>query len=252
MGCVASSLSDPTSNAELEEKTPSQFQGSAQTTDTRSAEPLRCTATRPAESRAAAHDTRPWLYVLQCSDKTWYVGVTADVMQRMLDHGRGAGAAWTKLHTPQRVECTVRCVWPTDEDAMVKQYMVQYGIENVRGGAYSACVLTPAQQACLEAEMRGATGACFKCGDVDHYTSQCSHQRRPVCTRCGRNTHSAFKCYARTTLRGDPLQPNSGSASSSAATMQRTSASENADQSMPLYIQRPDEALAPVRVDMTG
>ena len=150
----------------------------------------------------------PHIYALACAERKWYVGRSTDVNQRVLTHARGAGAAWTKRYPPERVDMTRPSLSATDEDAAVKQYMLQYGIENVRGGSYSSVVLTPMQMTALEAEMRGATDACLVCGKHGHFAARCPTKGRfaAACARCGRNSHTASQCYARTTLRGEELK----------------------------------------------
>ena len=159
--------------------------------------------------RAMAEDKGPHVYALALTDNKWYIGRSVDVAQRVLAHARGDGAAWTKRYPPLRVDMSRPSTGATDEDALVKQYMLQYGIENVRGGAYSAVVLTPMQLTCLEAEMRGARDVCFKCGKFGHFASRCSGSSkaaRAQCTRCGRGNHTAEQCYARTTTSGTWLR----------------------------------------------
>ncbi len=41
-----------------------------------------------------------YMYVLECSDQTLYTGITPDLMQRLLKHNNGRGAAYTKTRRP--------------------------------------------------------------------------------------------------------------------------------------------------------
>jgi putative endonuclease len=44
-----------------------------------------------------------YVYILQCSDGTFYTGYTKDLQQRTRQHENGKGAKYTKSHRPQRV-----------------------------------------------------------------------------------------------------------------------------------------------------
>jgi putative endonuclease len=45
-----------------------------------------------------------WLvYILECSDNTFYTGITKDVENRFAAHQAGKGAKYTRSHTPMKV-----------------------------------------------------------------------------------------------------------------------------------------------------
>jgi putative endonuclease len=44
-----------------------------------------------------------YVYILQCSDGTFYTGYTKDLQQRTSQHEKGKGAKYTKSHRAQRV-----------------------------------------------------------------------------------------------------------------------------------------------------
>jgi putative endonuclease len=41
-----------------------------------------------------------YMYILQCSDGSYYVGSTKDLDKRLLEHNTGVGANYTRLRTP--------------------------------------------------------------------------------------------------------------------------------------------------------
>lgn len=169
------------------------------------------------------------IYVLQCAHDKYYVGKTEkDAKERMAEHVAGEGSAWTKLHTPQSVVETVPDQ-PFHEDAKTLEYMRKYGVDNVRGGKYSLPVLSPTDLTEIERSIRHEENRCLKCGSAGHFVTVCpslanntpqnapqnapeNPLRNPLfggrpacCTRCGRNTHTAVTCYAKTHLNGRPL-----------------------------------------------
>jgi putative endonuclease len=45
------------------------------------------------------------VYLLECSDKTFYIGISTDVDKRLANHNAGVGAKYTRGRLP------VVCVW---------------------------------------------------------------------------------------------------------------------------------------------
>ena len=63
------------------------------------------------------------VYILQCSDGSFYTGVTNDLDRRLSEHAEGLSGAYTKTRRP------VKCVWVSDEldiqDAIVLEKQVK-------------------------------------------------------------------------------------------------------------------------------
>jgi predicted GIY-YIG superfamily endonuclease len=175
------------------------------------------------------------LYVLQLEDDKWYVGKTDDVEKRFEQHKSGKGSAWTKVYKPIKIEKTQPVTSVHDETNVTKDYMKKYGIDNVRGGAYTTVELTEEQEDSIRHEIRSATDNCYKCGRKGHFANRCpngvegdneiiicgdcdkqfasnknfnSHRCTPVkkqagkCFRCGRSGHYSPECYANTHVKG--------------------------------------------------
>ena len=149
------------------------------------------------------------VYILRCQNDKYYVGYTTDLNRRFEQHldlaQEGQGAKFTQKYKPIEVlEVHPGCD-TFDEDKYVKIMMAKYGIDNVRGGSYSQLKLASHTMELLAKEIRGGTGGCFACGSEDHWVKDCPAQNKEVCQRCGRNTHSAGNCYAKTTLDGQVI-----------------------------------------------
>ena len=55
---------------------------------------------------------QPWfVYLLQCKDNSYYVGVTTNVEDRIREHNFGQGSAFTKKHRP------VKLVYPEQHES---------------------------------------------------------------------------------------------------------------------------------------
>jgi predicted GIY-YIG superfamily endonuclease len=184
------------------------------------------------------------LYVLQLESGKYYVGKTASPSDRYKQHLAGTGAAWTKKFKPVKM-IEVRSLKDAhDETNTTKDLMKKYGVDNVRGGAYTTVSLDDATKAVLEREFRSGNDKCFKCGLGGHFASRCpitvreeseeseeeevwecsycprqfkSERRAEIhedscsgqldsnCYRCGRNSHWANKCFAKTHIDGYDL-----------------------------------------------
>ena len=171
------------------------------------------------------------VYALKLSDGKYYVGKSDNVKQRIESHFSGSGSAWTREHKPFRVMEVRENVSRFEEDKMTKEYMDKYGIDNVRGGAYTQVDLPDESKEALRREIRGSADVCFKCNRAGHWANQCyartvevwgcnycesefdtqqqaeRHERScgsrkrsnsgDECYRCGRSGHWANQCYAR-------------------------------------------------------
>lgn len=113
------------------------------------------------------------LYVLELEDNKWYIGKTNDIKKRFTQHQNGEGSAWTKSYKPVRLAQCRPLKDEYDETNMTKTYMKKYGIDNVRGGAYTHVVLPDDVEKVLKQELRGDSDTCFKCNLKGHFANRC-------------------------------------------------------------------------------
>jgi len=113
------------------------------------------------------------IYILRLQCGKFYIGRSQHPMKRYDEHVRGEGSAWTKKYPPINVERIVSNVSPFEEDRYTKEYMSQYGIENVRGGAYCDVELDDFQVEALQIEIWGANNKCIRCGRGGHFVKDC-------------------------------------------------------------------------------
>jgi predicted GIY-YIG superfamily endonuclease len=114
----------------------------------------------------------------ECIPPKFYVGTSADVEQRIRDHVNGRGSAWCRhvMGLYKLTKCFLvetRDAEPLTEDMVTKEYMMRWGIDNVRGGSYSQIELDDSTIGHLLREFGTATNACFRCGALGHFVSSC-------------------------------------------------------------------------------
>ncbi len=44
-----------------------------------------------------------YFYIVECRDKTFYTGITSDLIRRIIKHNRGKGAVYTRLRRPVKL-----------------------------------------------------------------------------------------------------------------------------------------------------
>jgi putative endonuclease len=64
-----------------------------------------------------------WMYILQCSDGSYYVGSTVDVEKRVWQHQQGEGAKYTSKRLP--VELVFAEEFPRIDEAFQREKQVQ-------------------------------------------------------------------------------------------------------------------------------
>ncbi|KAG2774494.1 hypothetical protein JG687_00014339 [Phytophthora cactorum] len=167
-----------------------------------------------AAARSSTLEDLVTIYVLALANGKYYVGKTAraNVDERLEEHKNGKGSAWTRLHRPLRIAEITRNADPFDEDKFTKKWMLKYGVENVRGGSYSRVNFTPGELDAVLQQLRGSTDQCFVCGSKNHFAAKCPDKKAGVvdddadaaleCLRCGRDSHTAESCYAKSHAHG--------------------------------------------------
>lgn len=113
------------------------------------------------------------IYVLRLAEEKYYIGKTKNIKQRYSQHQSGQGSAWTSRYSPIEIVEQIPVVSVFDENVKVKEYMMKYGIDNVRGGAYVQIKLPDDLRSALEKEMIHDNNLCFKCKKPGHLTRYC-------------------------------------------------------------------------------
>lgn len=78
------------------------------------------------------------IYVLNLEDDCYYVGVTNNLNKTIKDHNDGVITEWTILHKPTDYYIYQPLKSILEEDYIVENIMLKFGIDKVRGGSYSS------------------------------------------------------------------------------------------------------------------
>eukprot|EP01138_Halocafeteria_seosinensis_P007979 gb/GECG01008152.1/.p1 GENE.gb/GECG01008152.1/~~gb/GECG01008152.1/.p1 ORF type:complete len:268 (+),score=34.31 gb/GECG01008152.1/:1-804(+) len=118
---------------------------------------------------------REQIYVLELENNKKYVGKTArNPLDRFSEHSAGKGCAWTRRYAPLRILSVQASTHAFDEDTKLKETMMHYGMNNVRGGSYSNFRLDENQKKSIQRELASAGNLCFQCMGDDHVAADCS------------------------------------------------------------------------------
>lgn len=135
------------------------------------------------------------IYILKLERDNYYVGKTDNIERRYLEHINGNGSFWTKKYKPISIEKTIFNASHFDEDKYVKEYMVKYGINKVRGGSYLIEQLSESQLYNLYREIRGALNLCINCGSDKHFVKDCNYNKLIYynCKKCNQYFENQIK-----------------------------------------------------------
>ena len=65
-----------------------------------------------------------YVYILECSDRTLYTGITTDLKRRVEEHNASAhGAKYTKGRRPVKMVCS--CELPNKSEAQREEYRIR-------------------------------------------------------------------------------------------------------------------------------
>lgn len=78
------------------------------------------------------------VYILKCTNNKYYVGWSSDMGKRISKHMKGEGSKWTQKHHPVSVCIKINNATKLDEQVITKSLMGVLGVDNVRGGSYTA------------------------------------------------------------------------------------------------------------------
>lgn len=114
------------------------------------------------------------VYVLELENNKIYVGKSNNPDKRINEHFQGSNCIWTSKYKPIKTKYVIKNCDEYDEDKWTKKMMLEYGIENVRGGSYSQTYLPEYQIKSLEKEFKTLNDKCYNCGEFGHFISDCN------------------------------------------------------------------------------
>ena len=167
-----------------------------------------------------ANNEKYTVYILKLQENKYYIERTqGDVNKRIDQHKKGNGSEWTKQYSFVSVDKIIEDADAFDEDKYTKQYMFQYGIDNVRGAGYCKFIIPKEQEQALEKERCSYLDLCYICKDKGHFANRCQNKspikvKEDIMDELDENLSKVNislklkynKCYAKTHLNGKSLE----------------------------------------------
>ena len=75
--------------------------------------------------RKVVRKSKYWVYIVQCSDGTYYTGYTNDLEKRLREHNSGKGAKYTRDRKP------VKLVWKKEYKYFKKAFLMERRIKSL-------------------------------------------------------------------------------------------------------------------------
>lgn len=118
-----------------------------------------------------------FIYILELVNGKYYVGKTINPDRRIEEHLNLNGSEWTKIYKPVRIIDIIEIIDEFDEDKHTLATMRKHGIDNVRGGSFSQCILSDSMRNTIITMLRTDSDLCYICGGPGHFAKQCNHSR---------------------------------------------------------------------------
>ena len=121
------------------------------------------------------------IYTLLLTDDKYYIGKTKlDPRVRFQQHLTDKSSVWTQKYKPVELINTFKSNDNFAEDKRTKEMMIEYGIENVRGGSYCSVELPDWQVKALEHEFESINDQCYKCKKKGHISRDCEKYHKEL------------------------------------------------------------------------
>ena len=124
-----------------------------------------------------------YIYVLKLEGGKYYVGKTENPEFRLEKHFNTKGSAWTKKYKPISIYELKPDKQGIDEQIVTQEYMVKFGIDNVRGGPWCKISLTESEKKLIDHINKSNLDSCYKCGDNGHFSSNCPQSKSTTKTK---------------------------------------------------------------------
>lgn len=121
------------------------------------------------------------IYTILLTHNKYYIGKTKlDPRVRFQQHLTDKRSVWTQKYKPVELINTFKSNDNFAEDKRTKEMMIEYGIENVRGGSYCSVELPDWQVKALEHEFESINDQCYKCKKKGHISRDCEKYHKEL------------------------------------------------------------------------
>lgn len=157
------------------------------------------------ETKPNVDNTNLYVYILELTENKYYIGKTTNPDFRLEQHFNSNGSQFTKKYKPVKIIKLISKCDNFDEDKYTLKYMEKYGINNVRGGAFSQIILDKNNLETIKNMINNSTDKCFICGEQGHYVLDCIKKNEFIdgpcnCISSTFSKHRKSKCLLNNTV----------------------------------------------------
>lgn len=147
------------------------------------------------------------IFILSLENNKIFIDKSSDPHKKISKYFSGKGPEWIQKYKAIGIITIFDENKDNDIDKIVRKYMYDFGIDNVRGGSYQDIII---DKIIIKKEIFSENNCCCRCGYKNHLEDNC-YAKKDIfddlledifCYRCKYYGHTVYECYAKKDSEG--------------------------------------------------